>query len=196
MAAFFDIDDFMLMGGWRRPRRPLLILSKHSYTRRYLNVDTAGDVWKYVEPREYSDEKPGMYRRLKLPRRHWNASICTRCRGWTESASVIFESLTRGSTRARREMKYGRVGTVSMGTHMKTTVEIADPLLEQAKAEARRRGTSLRSLIEEGLRRVIAEPTAAAYVLPDCSVSGGGPTDLWLSSPWDDKLEMIYEGRT
>lgn len=65
MAAFFDIDDFMLMGGWRRPGRPLLILSKHSYTRRYLNVDTAGDVWKYVEPREYSDEKPGMYRRLK-----------------------------------------------------------------------------------------------------------------------------------
>lgn len=88
------------------------------------------------------------------------------------------------------------MGLGSMGTHMKTTVEIADPLLEQAKAEARRRGTSLRALIEEGLRRVIAEPTAAAYVLPDCSVSGSGPTDLWLNSTWDDKLEMIYEGRT
>ncbi len=83
-----------------------------------------------------------------------------------------------------------------MGTHMKTTVEIADPLLEQAKAEARRRGTTLRLLIEEGLRRVIAEPASTAYVLPDCSVDGGGPTDLWLSSTWGDKLEIIYEGRT
>ena len=83
-----------------------------------------------------------------------------------------------------------------MGTHMKTTVEIADPLLEQAKAEAHRRGTTLRALIEEGLRRVIAEPAAVGYVLSDCSVAGGGPTDLWLNSTWDDKLEMIYEGRT
>ena len=83
-----------------------------------------------------------------------------------------------------------------MGTHMKTTVEIADPLLQQAKAEAHRRGTTLRSLIEEGLRRGIAEPAATAYVLPDCSVDGDGPTDLWLSSAWDDKLEIIYEGRT
>lgn len=82
-----------------------------------------------------------------------------------------------------------------MGTHMKTTVEIADPLLEQAKAEARRRGSSLRALIEEGLRRVIADPTVDAFVLPDCSVSGEGPTELWLNSSWDDKLEMIYEGR-
>jgi len=88
------------------------------------------------------------------------------------------------------------MGLGSMGTHMKTTVEIADPLLEQAKAEARRRGTTLRSLIEEGLRRVIAEPTIDAYELLDCSVSGDGPTDLWLNGTWDDKLEMIYEGRT
>ena len=83
-----------------------------------------------------------------------------------------------------------------MGAHMKTTVEIADPLLEQAKAEAHRRGTTLRALIEEGLRRVIAEPAAVTYVLPDRSVAGGGPTDLWLSSTWDDKLEIISEGRT
>ena len=78
---------------------------------------------------------------------------------------------------------------------MKTTVEIADQLPEQAQAEARRRGTTLRSLIEEGLRRVIAEPTVTAYVLPNCSVSGDGPTDLWVSSTWGDKLEMIYQGR-
>jgi hypothetical protein len=87
------------------------------------------------------------------------------------------------------------MGLGSMGTHMKTTVEIADPLLEQAKVEARRRGTTVRSLIEEGLRRVIAEPNVDGYVLPDCSVSGDGPTELWLTSTWDEKLAAIYEGR-
>jgi len=38
---------------------------------------------------------------------------------------------------------------------MKTTVEISDALLEAAKAEAAQRGTTLRSLLEEGLRRVL-----------------------------------------
>lgn len=119
----------------------------------------------------------------------------TRCHGWIQRALVTLVG-NQGLTRTQRNSTRGTMGLGSMGTHMKTTVEIADPLLEQAKAEARRRGTSLRALIEEGLRRVIAEPTAAAYVLPDCSVSGSGPTDLWLNSTWDDKLEMIYEGRT
>ncbi len=83
-----------------------------------------------------------------------------------------------------------------MGTHMKTTVEIADPLFAEAKAEARRRGVSVRALIEDGLRRVIAEPLAARYVLPDCSYGTGGPTDAWNGATWEEKLEVIYEGRT
>ena len=83
-----------------------------------------------------------------------------------------------------------------MGTHMKTTVEIADPLFAEAKAEARRRGITVRALIEDGLRRVIAEPTAAKYVLPDLSYGKAGPSDDWLGATWEEKLEIIYEGRT
>ncbi len=83
-----------------------------------------------------------------------------------------------------------------MGTHMKTTVEIADPLFAEAKAEARRRGVTVRSLIEDGLRRVIADPVPDRYVLPDLSYGTGGPTDVWLTTTWEEKLEMIYEGRT
>ncbi len=82
-----------------------------------------------------------------------------------------------------------------MGTHMKTTVEIADPLLAEAKAEARRRGTTVRALIEDGLRRVIADPLPASYVLADCSYGTGGPTNAWLGATWEAKLDVIYEGR-
>lgn len=42
-----------------------------------------------------------------------------------------------------------------MVTHMKTTINISDPLLEAAKKAAAREGTTLRALIELGLRQVI-----------------------------------------
>ena len=43
-----------------------------------------------------------------------------------------------------------------MGTHMKTTIEIADELLRQAKIQARREKTTLRAVIEEALRALIS----------------------------------------
>jgi hypothetical protein len=42
---------------------------------------------------------------------------------------------------------------------MKTTVEIADPLLREARKIAARERTTLRALVEQGLRRVVAERT-------------------------------------
>jgi hypothetical protein len=41
---------------------------------------------------------------------------------------------------------------------MRTTVRLDDVLLERAKGEARRRGETLTSLIERGLRLVLATP--------------------------------------
>jgi hypothetical protein len=39
-----------------------------------------------------------------------------------------------------------------MGTSMKTTIDLADVLFAEAKRTAAREGTTLRALIEEGLR--------------------------------------------
>jgi hypothetical protein len=42
-----------------------------------------------------------------------------------------------------------------MVTHMKTTIDIADSLLEEAKQAAASEKTTLRALVEEGLRAVL-----------------------------------------
>jgi hypothetical protein len=46
---------------------------------------------------------------------------------------------------------------VIWATHMKTTIDIADPLLRRAKQLAARRNTTLKAVIEEALRRVLQE---------------------------------------
>jgi hypothetical protein len=44
-----------------------------------------------------------------------------------------------------------------MVVRMKTTVDIADAMLKEAKLIAAREGTTLKALIDEGLRHVIEE---------------------------------------
>ena len=79
---------------------------------------------------------------------------------------------------------------------MKTTVEISDALLARAKRQAKRSGRPLRALVEEGLRRVLAdEPARSVYELPDRSVgSPEGPNPLSAMS-WQDLRDEIYGGR-
>lgn len=84
-----------------------------------------------------------------------------------------------------------------MVTHMKTTVELGPTLLQQAKRLASRRGTTLRALIEEGLRHVLAERGGAKrrYVLPATEVRGRGPRPGVVEGGWGRIRELIYEGR-
>ena len=60
-----------------------------------------------------------------------------------------------------------------MVTHMKTTIEIADSLLLQAKARAREKHITLRSLIEESLAATLDQPVRATQVKP-VTVQGQG----------------------
>ena len=59
---------------------------------------------------------------------------------------------------------------------MKTTIDLTDALFATAKQHAQQRQTTLRALVEEGLRRVLSEAQAgapAAFKLADASVQGG-----------------------
>jgi hypothetical protein len=83
-----------------------------------------------------------------------------------------------------------------MGTHMKTTIEISDAILEQAKAVATGEGVTLRSLVEEGLRRVLqARQHEGEFQLRDASFSGKGLQPQVRDGSWERIREIIYEGR-
>jgi len=75
---------------------------------------------------------------------------------------------------------------------MKMTLDIQDALLERAKRHAKRVGRPLRAIVEEGLRRVLAEPRAAgSYVLPDASVGDPDAPDPLETLSWQDLREEI-----
>jgi Arc/MetJ family transcription regulator len=80
---------------------------------------------------------------------------------------------------------------------MKTTVEISDALLARAKRHARAVGKPLRALVEEGLRRVLAEDAAAPprYRLPDRSVGEAGGENPLEALSWQDLRDEIYRGQ-
>jgi hypothetical protein len=62
-----------------------------------------------------------------------------------------------------------------MGAHMKTTIEMSDGLFSSAKALAQERQTTLRALVEEGLRRVLNDAqltSKPAFRLKDARVHG------------------------
>jgi hypothetical protein len=79
---------------------------------------------------------------------------------------------------------------------MKTTVEISDALLREVRKLATREGVPLRTLIERGLRRVVAEGgRPAVFKLRRASFKGKGlRPDLRIAS--GDKLRHLsYDSR-
>jgi hypothetical protein len=84
-----------------------------------------------------------------------------------------------------------------MVTHMKTTIEIADSLLSEARRVAEREDLTLRALVEAGLRRELAERRGRkrTFRLRDASCGGQGLQPGVREGSWEILRELIYEGR-
>ena len=83
-----------------------------------------------------------------------------------------------------------------MVSHMKTTVELPDELVREAQELARAEGTTMKSVLEEGLRAVIARHRhAQRFTLRDASVAGRGLRPDVAEAGWAKIRELSYGDR-
>ncbi|MEP6716813.1 MAG: type II toxin-antitoxin system VapB family antitoxin [Terriglobia bacterium] len=75
---------------------------------------------------------------------------------------------------------------------MKTTVEISDALLLAAKKLAHERSTTLREIVEEGLRVVLQSRQAQPFQLRDGSF---GKLGMHHKMTWEEIRDEVYQGR-
>lgn len=79
----------------------------------------------------------------------------------------------------------------NMGTHMKTTIEIADDVLVRAKRQAQREGKTLREVVEEALRQRLAQSSARVpFRLKKHTFRGEGL--LRHDADWESIRDTIY----
>jgi Arc/MetJ family transcription regulator len=84
-----------------------------------------------------------------------------------------------------------------MVSHMKTTIQIADALLAEARKVAEREGTTLRALVEAGLRETLKSrgQGAAPFRLRLVTFAGDGLQPGVVERGWEQVRELVYEGR-
>ena len=79
---------------------------------------------------------------------------------------------------------------------MKTTVEISDSLFEEARKVAHRDRTTLKVLVEMGLRKVISDrKRRKSFRLRKVTFKGNGLQSHLAGASWDQIRELSYEGR-
>ena len=79
---------------------------------------------------------------------------------------------------------------------MKTTVEIPDALLGEAKEMAGAERTTVRALIIEGLRRILLErKNRRAFKLRKATFQGQGLQPHVVGGSWERIRDLSYEGR-
>jgi hypothetical protein len=78
---------------------------------------------------------------------------------------------------------------------VKTTIDIADGILMEAKQRARREGTTLRALVERGLSRELSEsnPSASPFEPVTGRLDPLPGTDPY--SDWEGIRDSIYGGQ-
>jgi len=83
-----------------------------------------------------------------------------------------------------------------MVTHMKTTIEISDPLTRDARRLAASRKLTLRALVEEGLRLAIARhQEEQPFRLRHVTFGGDGLRPEFADAGWERIRDAAYEGQ-
>jgi len=83
-----------------------------------------------------------------------------------------------------------------MVNHMKTTIQIPDSLLKEARKLANEEHTTLKSLMEEGLRRIVSErKRRGSFNLRKATFKGKGLQPRLAGATWDQIRDLSYEGR-
>ncbi len=79
---------------------------------------------------------------------------------------------------------------------MKTTIDIPDALLAEAKKVAAKEGRPVRALVEESLRKLLTErKRATAFRLRKVTFKGQGLQPHLASATWERIRDTAYEGR-
>lgn len=77
---------------------------------------------------------------------------------------------------------------------MKTTVELNDALLAQARDLAHREGRTFKSVLEEALHALLVQHgTVGDFVLEDCSVGRGWLREEWSRRSLNDAIDDVRE---
>ena len=80
---------------------------------------------------------------------------------------------------------------------MKTTVDLPEVLVREAQDVARAEGTTLRNLVEDGLRVTLERRRSGlGFRLPDASVDGNGLRPEFRDASWDEVRAALYGDRT
>jgi len=83
-----------------------------------------------------------------------------------------------------------------MASRMKTTIQISDSLFQEARRLAHREHTTLKALIEQGLRRIVAERKRhGTFHLRKATFKGQGLQPHIAGASWEQIRELTYEGR-
>jgi len=80
-------------------------------------------------------------------------------------------------------------------SNMKTTIDISDSLLQDAKRLSVQRQITLRSLVEQGLREIISkQKTGQSFKLRRASFKGNGLQNEFRGESWQKIRSAAYEG--
>lgn len=88
-------------------------------------------------------------------------------------------------------------GQYNMGAHMKTTIDINDTLLLQAKQLAAKQQGTLKSILEAALRQFLEthSESRSPFKLRKHTFCGNGLQADKVEGDWNSIRDSIYEGR-